>query len=43
MRKFHKKRFKLPRRRSKRLFTKTAQRVNGRNVAAGPMRGGIRL
>lgn len=29
--------------RSKRLFTKTAQRVNKKNSAPRPMRGGIRL
>lgn len=37
------KRYKLSRRKSKKLFTKHAKRVNGRNVHAKPMRGGIRL
>jgi len=38
-----KKRFALGKKHSKRLFTKTAQKVNGRNGVAAPMRGGIRL
>lgn len=38
-----KKRFKLSRRKSKRLFQKTAKRVHKRNVHLNPMRGGIRL
>lgn len=37
------KRFKMSKPSSKRLFTKTAQRVNGRNYQGTPMRGGIRL
>lgn len=37
------KRFKLPRKASKRLFTKTADRVHGKNLLGAPMRGGIRL
>jgi len=36
------KRMKLKRRRSRRLFSKTASRSHQRNVAK-PMRGGIRL
>lgn len=38
-----KKRFKVSKRRSKRLFTKTARRVHKKNVHLNPMRGGIRL
>jgi hypothetical protein len=38
-----KKRHKLGRRHSRKLFTKTAKRVHGRNVFHNPMRGGIRL
>lgn len=34
---------KLTKRRSKRLFTKTAKRVHKRNMHASPMRGGFRL
>lgn len=37
------KRFKMNKGRSKRLFSRTASRTHGRNVSAGPMRGGIRL
>lgn len=37
------KRYKLPNRSSKKLFTRTAQRVHGKNVSGMPMRGGIRL
>lgn len=36
------KRMKLSRRKSKKLFTKTAKKVNNRNYIT-PMRGGIRL
>lgn len=43
MRKFKKKRSKLSNRKSRKLFTRTAKRVNGRNMTSGPMRGGIRL
>lgn len=38
----YKRRSKLSRRRSKKLFTKTAKKVNTRNYIT-PMRGGIRL
>lgn len=38
-----KKRFKLNKRYSKKLFTKTAKRVHKRNASGRPMRGGIRL
>jgi hypothetical protein len=38
-----KRRRHMTRRRSKRLFTKTAKRTHRRNVHARPMRGGIRL
>ena len=38
-----KKRFKIGKKKSKRLFTKTARRVHKRNSAGHPMRGGIRL
>ena len=34
---------KMKRRASKRLFTKTAKRVHKRNATGRPMRGGIRL
>jgi len=37
------KRSKLSGRHSRKLFTKTARRVHGRNVHSSPMRGGIRL
>ena len=37
------KRHKMSGRSSKRLFTKTAQRVHPKNAPAMPMRGGIRL
>lgn len=37
------KRFRLPKRQSKRLFAKTADRVHGKNLLGAPMRGGIRL
>lgn len=37
------KRHKMPSKQSKRLFSKTAQRVNPRNMLGSPMRGGIRL
>jgi len=33
---------KLPRKKSKKLFTKTAKAVHPKNMASGPMRGGIR-
>lgn len=36
-------RSKMSNSKSKRLFTKTAQRVNSRNMLGAPMRGGIRL
>lgn len=37
------KRIKMSRKGSKRLFTKTAQNVNPKNLRGRPMRGGIRL
>lgn len=42
MKKF-KSRSKIPAKKSKKLFTKTAKRVNVKNLRAQPMRGGIRL
>ena len=42
-RKFTKKRSKMSKGYSKKLFTKTAKRVAPKNVYSGPMRGGIRL
>lgn len=38
-----KKRSKIPAKKSKRLFSKTAAKTNGRNMIGAPMRGGIRL
>lgn len=37
------KRKRLKMKKSKRLFTKTAKRVNPKNAMGRPMRGGIRL
>lgn len=37
------KRMAMSRKGSKRLFTRTAQKVNGKNFRGAPMRGGIRL
>lgn len=37
------KRKQLPRKQSKRLFTRTASKVHGKNLLGQPMRGGIRL
>lgn len=37
------KRKRLPRKKSKKLFSKTAVKVHRRNIPANPMRGGIRL
>lgn len=37
------KRHKMQNKHSKRLFTRTAERVNPRNLMGAPMRGGIRL
>jgi len=37
------KRSKIPMRKSKKMFSKGAQRVNKKNVSPRPMRGGIRL
>lgn len=34
---------RIPRRKSKRLFTKTARKVHKKNAYGRPMRGGIRL
>lgn len=36
-------RHRMSRRHSKRLFSRTASRSHKRNYAVGPMRGGIRL
>ncbi len=38
-----KKRFKLKKSRSKKMFTKNAKRTHKRNMYANPMRGGTRL
>lgn len=38
-----KKRQKMPAKRSKRLFTHTANRTHVKNIMDRPMRGGIRL
>lgn len=38
-----KRRHKLSKKRSKKMFTKHARRVHSRNVVSPPMRGGIRL
>lgn len=38
-----KKRMKLSKRKSKRLFSKTASRTHRKNIPIMPMRGGIRL
>lgn len=37
------KRHKMGKKQSKKLFSKTARKVHGRNVHSNPMRGGIRL
>lgn len=37
------KRRPMSRKHSRKLFTKTAMRVNGKNLMGSPMRGGIRL
>ena len=36
------KRFKMTRKKSRKLFTRTARRVHKRNMGPNPMRGGIR-
>lgn len=36
-------RSKMPRKRSRRLFSRTASRVHKKNINTRPMRGGIRL
>jgi len=38
-----KSRVRLKSRKSKKLFSKTARRVHGKNLVQGVMRGGIRL
>ena len=38
-----KKRHRLPRRASRKMFTNTAMKVNPKNLQAVPMRGGFRL
>lgn len=47
MKKFGKSKFKnrtkMPYKKSKRLFTKTAKKVHSKNAYLNPMRGGIRL
>jgi len=40
---YGKRRAKLPAKKSKKLFSRTALRVNPKNTNAAPMRGGIRL
>lgn len=37
------KRHKMGNHRSQKLFTRTARHINKKNIAAPPMRGGIRL
>lgn len=37
------KRKKVPMKKSKKLFSKTANKVKARNYTDGPMRGGIRM
>lgn len=37
------KRYKLPAKSSRKMFTRTAKSVHGKNVSGMPMRGGIRL
>jgi len=37
------KRSKMPKKQSRKVFSKTAKRVHPKNVPARPMRGGIRL
>ena len=37
------KRRKISKRRSKRMFTRTAQKVHRKNIVPRPMRGGYRL
>lgn len=37
------KRKRMGRKKSRKMFTKTAKKVHVRNVWSGPMRGGIRL
>lgn len=37
------KRHKMSRKKSKKLFTRTAQYVNPRNIHNAPMRGGFRI
>lgn len=37
------KRYKLPGKSSRKMFTRTAQRTHGKNMLGTPMRGGIRL
>lgn len=38
-----KKRSSMPRKKSKKLFSKTASRTHKKNITNRPMRGGIRL
>jgi len=38
-----KSRKKMTRKGSKKLFSRTAKKVHGKNLTASPMRGGIRL
>ena len=40
---YNRKRRPLKKGRSKKLFTRTAQKTHPKNVSSGPMRGGIRL
>lgn len=34
---------RIPRKKSKRIFSRTARKVNKKNISPMPMRGGIRL
>lgn len=38
-----KKRMRIPQKKSKRLFSRTAKKSHRKNTRANPMRGGIRL
>lgn len=43
MRRNKRNRIKIPAKKSRKMFTKTARKTNVRNVTPNPMRGGIRL
>lgn len=38
-----KSRTKIPHKKSKRVFSKTAKKIHSKNISSRPMRGGIRL